>query len=164
LVAVDVEYLNTLGPFDVVYSWGVLHHTGAMCQAFGHLAPLVADRGQLFVAIYNDEGLKSRYWHAVKRTYVRHPLLRWPLVLLHVPYPFLASLAFRWLSGRWNNVRGVSYWHDLIDWIGGFPFDVATPEALFECFRPRGFRLNKLRTTSRSGCNELVLMKDSARV
>src|SRR4029453_11192140 len=37
----DAEYLRALGQFDVVYSWGVLHHTGAMWQALENVKPLV---------------------------------------------------------------------------------------------------------------------------
>ncbi len=130
-----------------------------MWQALGNLGPLVAEGGRLFVAIYNEQGFASRYWYAVKKTYVRYPWSRWPLILLHVPYPLLPSVAYRFLSGRLTNERGMSYWYDLIDWVGGFPFEVATPEALFEFFHVRGFHLDKLRTTNRLGCNELVLIK-----
>lgn len=52
----DRDYLSRLCQFDVVYSWGVLHHTGAMWQALENVAPLVSEGGQLFIAIYNDQG------------------------------------------------------------------------------------------------------------
>lgn len=41
----DRDYLSRLGRFDIVYSWGVLHHTGAMWQALENVAPLVAGGG-----------------------------------------------------------------------------------------------------------------------
>ncbi len=41
----DQDYLDHLGQFDIVYSWGVLHHTGAMWQALDNVARLVAPGG-----------------------------------------------------------------------------------------------------------------------
>src|SRR5882762_3573849 len=80
----DQEYLACLGVFDVVYSWGVLHHTGAMWRALENVAPLVKERGQLFISIYNDQGGPSARWLRVKRTYNTSPeTLRW-LVLIPV--------------------------------------------------------------------------------
>jgi 2-polyprenyl-3-methyl-5-hydroxy-6-metoxy-1,4-benzoquinol methylase len=155
----DTGYLKQLGQFDVVYSWGVLHHTGAMWQALENVIPLIAGEGKLFMAIYNDQGLKSCYWYVVKKTYVKHPLMRWPLVMLHMLYPFLPSLAFRFISGRLKGERGMSFWHDIVDWVGGFPFEVASPEAIFDFYRARGFGLDNLRTTNRSGCNQFVFVK-----
>ena len=58
----DADYLAPLGVFDIVYSWGVLHHTGEMWMALNNVASMIGEGGQFFVAIYNDEGLKSRYW------------------------------------------------------------------------------------------------------
>lgn len=156
----DSSYLSELRQFDVVYSWGVLHHTGAMWPALGNVAHLVADGGQLFIAIYNDEGFKSRYWYAVKRAYVKYPPLRWPLVMLHMPYPFLPALVFRIISGRSKAERGMSFWHDVVDWVGGYPFEVATPDAILDFYRARGFRLDNLKTTNRSGCNQFVFVKE----
>ena len=76
--ALDNDYLKSLGKFDIVYSWGVLHHTGAMIQALGNVAPLVNDRGYLFIAIYNNQGRSSQAWRRVKMAYNRLPAyLRW---------------------------------------------------------------------------------------
>lgn len=158
----DQGYLCSLGQFDVVYSWGVLHHTGAMWQALENVAPLVADNGRLFIAIYNDQGWISRYWRLVKRTYARWPLLRWPLLLLHAPYLFGLRWLVRALTGRLKLERGMSLWHDMVDWIGGYPFEVARPEAIFRFYRDKGFALCELKTCGgRQGCNEFVFVKTS---
>lgn len=152
----DAEYLRRLGAFDVVYSWGVLHHTGAMWQALENIDLTVARGGRLFIAIYNDQGFASRYWLRIKRAYVRHRLLRWPLLALHVPYPFLPYWLIRALRRVPKQDRGMSPWYDLVDWIGGYPFEVAKAEQLFRFYRDRGYRLVEMKTTLRLGCNELV--------
>lgn len=157
----DRQYLSTLGSFDVVYSWGVLHHTGAMWQALENVAVLVEPGGRLFVAIYNDQGFRSGYWRQVKRLYVAHPALRWPLLLAHMPYPFLPSLAVQLLRPRSRAIRGMSFWHDVVDWIGGYPFEVATPEAIRSFYQARGFSMQTLKATRRWGCNEFVLVRDT---
>lgn len=63
----DAEYLKTLGTFDVVYSWGVLHHTGQMWKALKQVQILVKPNGKLFIGLYNDQGRMSSYWRAVKK-------------------------------------------------------------------------------------------------
>ena len=69
----DTRFLSGRGQFDVVYSWGVLHHTGAMWNALENVIPLVKEGGTLFIAIYNDQGTVSRRWTKVKRLYNRLP-------------------------------------------------------------------------------------------
>jgi 2-polyprenyl-3-methyl-5-hydroxy-6-metoxy-1,4-benzoquinol methylase len=155
----DRGYLSTLGTFDIVYSWGVLHHTGAMWQALENVTSLVAPGGQLFIAIYNDQGFKSRYWRYVKRLYVAHPVWRGAILAAHMPYPFLPSLAVQLLRRPSRGVRGMSFWYDVIDWIGGYPFEVATPEAIDGFYSGRGFSLETLKATRRWGCNEFVLRR-----
>lgn len=158
--ALDTEYLSRLGKFDVVYSWGVLHHTGALWQALDNVAPLVDRGGKLFIAIYNDQGWISRYWSVVKRSYARYPTLKKPLLLIHAPYLFGLRWVIRAVTGRLALDRGMSMWYDMKDWIGGYPFEVAKPEAIFSFYRNRQFRLERLKTCAgRHGCNEFVFTR-----
>src|SRR6185295_2573935 len=78
----DPDFMQSLGTFDVVYSWGVLHHTGSMWTAVDRAARAVAIGGSLFIALYNDQGPQSVRWARVKRTYNRLPrALRPPYML-----------------------------------------------------------------------------------
>jgi 2-polyprenyl-6-hydroxyphenyl methylase/3-demethylubiquinone-9 3-methyltransferase len=161
----DETYVRSLGVSDIVYAWGVLHHTGAMWRAIEAASSLVAPKGALFIAIYNDQGPVSRLWWLVKRRYVRSGALMRRMLLLAGGTFF----AFRNVVGALLRVlgmcpprdtvrlRGMSARHDVVDWIGGFPFEVAAPEEVFECLRQRGFELRHLRTCKgRLGCNEYV--------
>jgi 2-polyprenyl-6-hydroxyphenyl methylase/3-demethylubiquinone-9 3-methyltransferase len=135
-----------------------------MWQALGDVAPLVAPGGWLFIAIYNDQGWLSRYWRHVKQSYVRHKFMRWLLIAIHVPY----LVGLRWLARAFTNrlklPRGMGFWHDMVDWIGGYPFEVARPEAIFSFYRDKGFRLQEMRTCGgRHGCNEFVFVRDVVR-
>lgn len=160
--ALDRDYLSGLGCFDYVYSWGVLHHTGAMWRALENIIPLVSPRGKLFIAIYNDQGWTSRYWGYVKRAYNRNRLARAGIVALHAPYLWGARWLVRAMTGRLNLERGMSLWHDAIDWLGGYPFEVAKPETVFEFVRARGLHLVELRTCAgRHGCNEFVFERSA---
>ncbi|MDP2035629.1 MAG: class I SAM-dependent methyltransferase [Polaromonas sp.] len=153
----DADYVKGLGQFDIVYSWGVLHHTGNMVEAFANAANALRPGGALFIAIYNDQGVISRYWTLVKKLFNRVPLSRPFLILLHAPYLLLLRFAVRLLLGRLQLERGMSMWHDMLDWLGGYPFEVAKPEVVLEFFLPRGLELKKLRTCAgRMGCNEYV--------
>lgn len=160
----DLDYTRSLGCFDVVYAWGVLHHTGDMYLALGRTAALVADGGRLCVSIYNDQGFLSTYWRAVKFLYNRLPLLQAPLIALHAPYLLGLRLLLRALSGRLREARGMSYRHDLLDWLGGYPFEVARPDEIVTFLEQRGLRLAALHRVrgNRSGCNEFVFERPRA--
>ena len=168
--ALDRSYLQSLGQWDIVYSWGVLHHTGNMWESLENVSSLVSPGGYLFISIYNDQGGPSRRWRLIKRIYNRLPKI------LRVPYavaimgPREANLfLMSCIKGRpfmyFDNIihyserslRGMSYWYDIIDWLGGYPFEVAKPEDIFGFYRERGFVLQRLKTCAGSiGCNEFV--------
>ncbi len=157
----DRPFLNGLGRFDVVYAWGVLHHTGDQWTAMDNAMALTRPGGAVFLALYNDQGWLSRYWIAVKRLYNRVPWLRGPLVALYAPYFVGLRWLVRLLSGRRRQERGMTLWYDLIDWLGGWPFEVATPQQVVEFAAVRGFRPVRVATVGRrQGCNEFILRAD----
>ncbi len=168
----DPNYLRSIGQFDIVYSWGVLHHTGAMWDGLANVAQSVSDGGRLFISIYNDQGNLSRRWRMIKHVYNYLPtFLKMPYVILTMGPRELKFLIISTLRGAplayFRNIvnyseqslRGMSYWHDILDWIGGYPFEVAKPEQIFDFYRNRGFQLERLRTNGGLGCNEFVFMK-----
>jgi len=168
--ALDADYLGKLGTFDVVYSWGVLHHTGDMWSALANATDAVAEGGRLFISIYNDQGRRSRLWRRIKRTYNELPeRARVPYaVAVMAPREALAAAVYT-VRGRpqdyvrtWTGyrARGMSRWHDLVDWVGGYPFEVAAPEQVFDFLRARGFALERLKTCGGGlGCNQFVFAR-----
>jgi 2-polyprenyl-6-hydroxyphenyl methylase/3-demethylubiquinone-9 3-methyltransferase len=167
----DKNYLGSLGQFDIVYAWGVLHHTGNMSQALENVVPLVVGGGRLFLSIYNDQGTLSLFWRALKKFYVKSSKPIRILVVLLIGMILESGAAINRLIRKQNpfpfkywaekkKSRGMSVWHDLVDWVGGYPFEVAKPEKIFEFYQGRGFLLKKLKTCGISlGCNEFVFMK-----
>jgi 2-polyprenyl-6-hydroxyphenyl methylase/3-demethylubiquinone-9 3-methyltransferase len=169
--ALDVCYLDSLGLFDIVYSWGVLHHTGRMYQALENAARPVAPGGKLFVAIYNDVGSRTARWRLIKRTYNRLPRALRPMLTAAAAAPneakaFVHACATGHVAGylrSWSAVgeRGMSRWHDIVDWVGGYPYETATPEEIFDFYGTRGFRLITLKCGGVGlGCNEFVFTRE----
>jgi len=166
----DRSYLERLGKFDVVYSWGVLHHTGKMWDALENVAPLVGDGGKLFIALYNDQGGASIRWKKLKKLYNSFRILRFPLSLYTLVRQWTVTVLRETSRGQflkawrtYRRERGMSPWHDIVDWIGGYPFEVCKPEEVFEFYKSRGFSLSALKTCGGGlGCNEFVFRRESA--
>ena len=54
----------------------------------------------------------------------------------------------------------MSVWHDLIDWLGGYPFEFSSPEKIFLHYQLKGFYLTNLKTVGgKMGCNEFVFTR-----
>lgn len=166
----DQEFLKKFGQVDVLYSWGVLHHTGNMMQAFENVSSLVKDGGQLFISIYNDQGGASKRWTWIKRKYnqsgsvLRFVFLAYTFFrcwIISMVKDFLESgNPFKSLMDYGKNNRGMTAWYDVVDWVGGYPFEVAKPEKVFDFFAARKFALKKLKTMAGDlGCNEFVFVK-----
>jgi 2-polyprenyl-6-hydroxyphenyl methylase/3-demethylubiquinone-9 3-methyltransferase len=164
----DLHYLRGLGRFEIVYSWGVLHHTGAMWAAVGNAASLVADDGQLVIALYNRQPVGTPFWRAIKRLYLRLPAAVRPVLVV----PFFLWFAALGLGAdlvlgrsplaRWRGARdrGMSMYRDTVDWLGGWPFEVASPAEVVEFCRAKGFLLERIVTVGgRHGCNQFVFRR-----
>jgi SAM-dependent methyltransferase len=167
--ALDRDYLSRLGEFDVVYSWGVLHHTGAMWEALGNVTSLVAPGGKLYIAIYNDQGRPTVMWKKIKKAYCAAPEpLRTGMLLLAFARLWGPTMVRDLLKGQPGATaqnyskggRGMSPWRDVVDWVGGYPFEVARPEEIFNFYRDRDFRLDQLQTCAGGlGCNQFVFSR-----
>ncbi len=164
----DKDYLFRLGQFDIVYSWGVLHHTGNMWQALENVIPLVSEEGRLFIAIYNDQGGKSKRWRKIKALYNSGWIGKSIVITMFIPYFILGGLIIDILKLKnpikrytaYKTSRGMSRVHDWIDWLGGYPFEVAKPEEIFEFNKKRGFILEELKTCGGGlGNNEFIFRK-----
>ncbi len=156
----DKKYVNSLGKFDVVYSWGVLHHTGNMWEALKNVQGSVDNNGKLFIALYNYQPFASKYWTFVKKTYNKYRISRPLFILIHFIYPTLPSLLLKAIENR-KYPRGMNVWYDLYDWLGGYPFEVSTPQQIFEFYKSYDYRLTKLKTVGgRLGCNEYVFQRN----
>ena len=167
----DEMYLRTLGTFDIVYSWGVLHHTGEMWKALDNVKCLAKLGGQLYIAIYNDMGPVADRWRRIKRTYNRLPsLLRLPFAVFIMCITESRSLAYcarhlkfkEYVRGwtEYDGLRGMNKWYDYIDWIGGYPYECTTMESLVDCFSKDGFKVEwSLSRAMGTGCNEVVFRR-----
>lgn len=165
----DQSFLAQLGQFDIVYSWGVLHHTGHMWDALANVTALMKDGGTLFIAIYNDQGYISQRWAKVKKIYCSGLFGRLLIKAICIPYFVLPPLFLDISKLRnpfalyrdYRRERGMSKVHDWYDWLGGYPFEVAKPEEIFEFYQSRGMRLRKLITCGGGlGCNQFVFQLD----
>jgi 2-polyprenyl-6-hydroxyphenyl methylase/3-demethylubiquinone-9 3-methyltransferase len=117
-------------------------------------------------------GSQSTRWRWIKRTYNRIPeALRIPFVLMVIAPGEAKSMVKSVLLRRsqeyflswtqYSTGRGMNRWRDFVDWVGGYPYEVAKPEEIFDFYRGKGFSLTKLKCGGVGlGCNEFVLRKE----
>ena len=152
------------GTFDVVYAWGVLHHTGAMREAVKNAARMVAAEGVLCVALYGWTPF-CRLWALEKRFYARatpdtqRALRRWYVLGMRGAF-FAARRDFASYVGGYKT-RGMDFEHDVHDWLGGYPYESITPAAMRALLRELRFAPLREFVQRRvgvfgSGCDEYV--------
>jgi 2-polyprenyl-6-hydroxyphenyl methylase/3-demethylubiquinone-9 3-methyltransferase len=175
---ISIQKKNILEPvpsniekFDVVYSWGVLHHTGDMWSAIENSMAHVAPGGKFIIALYKKSPLCG-VWRVEKSIYSRLPnTLRFPVTALY-SLLYLAALT---LTGKnpvkyaktYSNFRGMDFWHDAIDWLGGYPYESASAHEVESFFRDKGFKLQQQFNTAPPraaglfgcGCAEYIFVR-----
>lgn len=132
------------GDYDIVYSWGVLHHTGDMWRAIEHAAKLVRPGGLFAIALYQKTP-SCGAWTRIKRIYAHSPaagqaLIRWPYTLLHMLRLGTRTNPVRYIR-EYQQKRGMNFFTDIHDWLGGYPYESATPEEIVGFFDKLGFDL-----------------------
>jgi 2-polyprenyl-3-methyl-5-hydroxy-6-metoxy-1,4-benzoquinol methylase len=154
----DKEYLDSLGQFDIVYSWGVLHHTGELWKAVKNCFGLVRPGGMVWIALYQkgprypaDLALKKKYNSASafgKRVMAYSRILKIMISRArHFKNPF-----------AWNekSARGMNRYHDLIDWLGGLPYEVAGEDEVVRVAAEHDLVLERINVVNEGGCSVYV--------
>jgi SAM-dependent methyltransferase len=157
--------------FDIVYSLGVLHHTGAMWRAVERASERVKVGGHLAIALYRKT-LLCPLWTVEKRLYTNHPRAFAPLANAVFKSTWVSA---QLLAGRnpWErirsyfHVRGMSWSHNVYDWLGGYPYESASYDEVVENVGTLGFRLVRSNARRRreiglfgSGCDEYVFLRE----
>lgn len=148
------------GGFDVVHSWGVLHHTGDMAKAIANAASLVKPGGHFVIAIYNRHW-SSKPWHLIKWFYNQLPRFLQPLCCwFFAPVIWLAKLL---VTGKnpLQQERGMDFYYNVVDWVGGYPYEYGSIAELERMVAAHGFRMTKaIPAVVPTGCNEFVFQRN----
>jgi 2-polyprenyl-6-hydroxyphenyl methylase/3-demethylubiquinone-9 3-methyltransferase len=163
----DDAFLATIEPAEIVYSWGVLHHTGAMWRALANAAAKVAPQGCLYTALYSRHE-KSEWWLGRKRLYNKKGrfgkwLMRARLAFRALREAQLAGTGIRAYLRSYDSGRGMSFWRDVEDWLGGLPYEYASVDEVEDFLRPRGFALARVARDPLWGCNEFLFERTAGR-
>ena len=170
----DDVFISSLGKFDFVYSWGVLHHTGQMWKAIKNASNLVADQGYFCIAIYNkSEGLNiypdfrfgnSQFWLLEKKFYISLPRFIQSIInfccmsILILIYLVTFNNPLKIIKGH-KSFRGMTWETSIIDWLGGYPYEFANTEEIFKFIKPLGFNLENLKCNNGLLNNEFLFKK-----
>ena len=161
----------TFGRFDIVYSWGVLHHTGDMWRAVSKAADLVRPGGRLVLALYDKTpfcGLwrLEKAWYS-KASEIRQRYARGVYVTLFRLKCVLTGRSFSKCVAGYDSYRGMDYYHDLHDWMGGYPYQSAQPSEVQGFLQARGFRQTVFIPSGvrigifGSGCSQYTFVRDT---
>ncbi|HUQ65005.1 MAG TPA: class I SAM-dependent methyltransferase [Flavitalea sp.] len=157
----DKTFIEQLGQFDLVYSWGVLHHTGNMWEAIDNALTLVRQNGFFYLTIYKDDSYdhsirqKKNYNSASsfgKKIIESYHIFRIMVKrILHLKNPF-----------TWNEKleRGMNIYHDLVDWLGGLPYEAASEDEMLQWGIRNNLKLKRILCKGNYGsCNYYLFQK-----
>jgi SAM-dependent methyltransferase len=147
------------GTYDVVHSWGVLHHTGNMTKAIEHAASLVAKDGLFVLALYNRHWTSSA-WLLIKWLYCKSP--EWlQRIFIGILYPVIWLAKFI-VTGKnpMRQQRGMDFMYNVKDWVGGYPYEYESIPETNRRMSALGFELVKVIPAEvPTGCNEFVFRR-----
>ena len=154
--ALSPESLEGLGVFELVYAWGSLHHTGAMWEAIRNVAAHVSPGGTLVLAIYNKH-ITSPVWKKIKWLYNHLPTFAQRLMIVLFAGIIYAAKFIVTRHNPLKKERGMDFWYDVIDWVGGYPYECATPGEVEAVMKNEGFVTRRFTSAQvPTGCNEFL--------
>ncbi|MDO9465203.1 MAG: class I SAM-dependent methyltransferase [bacterium] len=154
---VNNDFISRLGKFDIVYAWGVLHHTGRMWEAINSATDLVKLNGLFGIAIYNQT-LMSNFWLKYKRLYNKSRRIKKSIMVWIIFLPRVLARLIKF-KHPFKEKRGMSIYYDAVDWAGGFPYEFAPYKEVCSYIESRGFDLLKCNRTNSIGCNEFLFKR-----
>lgn len=155
--------------FDIVYSWGVLHHTGDMYGAITEAGNLVRPGGLLVLALYRKTTMCSA-WKRIKRWYTNtssnnQKRAQKIYITLYRLRCLVTGTSFTAMKQNYHSARGMSFEHDVHDWLGGYPYESVSPQALRNTMKSHDFAEVRSLVHGKSfgffgsGCDEFAFKK-----
>ena len=167
----DENFMLSLGKFDIIYSWGVLHHTGNVWKALENsILPLKKD-GVLYIALYAEEAYQDpppEYWLNIKQNYNNSGCFNKKIIEIKYVFNSLMKskitniIELLKMALLYKKNRGMSLWTDIKDWLGGWPMEFTSAEEVYS------HSLNKLNLClinlkMGNGCTEYLFKKKNVR-
>lgn len=137
--ALDDSFMSLLPEHDVVYAWGSLHHTGDMYTAIANTSRLVAPGGTLVLAIYNRHWT-SPAWRVLKRIYNRLPKAGRTIMTALFAVPVALGAWATTKRFPLTRDRGMDFYNDLVDWLGGYPYEYASRNEIIRAVERLGLK------------------------
>ncbi len=160
------------GSFDIVHSWGVLHHTGDMVRAVETAAALVGPGGEFYLALYRKTPFCGM-WRVLKRWYSKASPASQRRAM--AAFIFLRRLDFALRSKDFDAYvrnyghRGMDFYNDVHDWLGGYPYQSISPDECHALLARLGFavereflhrRGNPLRGLMGTSCDQYAFRRE----
>jgi len=157
----DSNYVGSLGTFDIVYSWGVLHHTGAMWDAIANCVKLMAPGGVFWLSLYAKGPRYPKDLALKKKFNASSPLVKRWMLGKRILRRMLSEAKHGRNPLAWNRprARGMNEYHDMVDWLGGLPYETASEDELVKFARKNGLILERIKVQSEGGCSKYVLSR-----
>lgn len=162
--ALDDAFIASLGKWNFVYSWGVLHHTGDVWKAIDNASKTVADGGLFYIALYAaDVQSDPDFWLRIKQEYnqasawKRRKMVWWYVWVFMMGRDLRRApeVVSRFMKHRMT--RGMSMFVDIRDWLGGWPMEFTYDADVIKFLEERGFAKTNIKTGE--ACTEFLFVK-----
>lgn len=160
---IDETLINRLGTFEIVHSWGVLHHTGKMWQAMAHAIRLCAPGALFLISIYAAGDRYEEHLALKRRFNAADPGTKADMIRIQMERTKSFYRDNENSEGGLNRDRGMTHYHDAVDWLGGLPYEVAhASEVLLFCIN-RGLVPLRVFERRQGGCSVYLFRNDPNR-